>query len=287
MKNRSILIICFLVIALICAGCARQITGNESGKIRVAVTIFPFFDAAKAIGRDMVEVSLLLPAGASPHDYSFTPNDLKTAHGSRIILYNGFGLDDWAVKFSSEINAKAVNVSEKLSAEYSKHGNNPHFWLSPELFLVQCQAIRDALINEDPDNRDYYIEGFNEYSQRVLETASSLRKKARSAQNTRLITYHDAFVYFAEYFGFEICATIVESSSEVPKPSTIRDVVEKIARFKIGTVYKEPQQSEDIYRAIVEDTGVKVMTLDPLGDGENIKTYEDLIRFNVETILNG
>lgn len=284
MKVRLITMLFTVLMVFFSTGC--NITTNKLGaKTKVATTIFPIYDAAKNIGGDKIDVVLILPAGASPHNYSFTPNDLKRVNGSKLVFYNGFGLDDWAIRFSKDIGAKTVNISSNLEDIYRKHDNNPHFWLSPELFVEQCSEIKDSLSLYDPQNSDFYEKNYENYTKEVLNYGETLKDEAKRIKNKNLITFHNAFIYFAEYFGFNIITSIEESPGEIPTPGKISEVEKAIKELKIPAVFKEPQQSTEIYKAIIEDTKVKVLTLDPLGDGKNITSYNQLIKYNIETII--
>ncbi len=284
MKVKIIAILLIISMGYFSTGC-NVATDKSSAKTKVATTIFPIFDAAKNIGGDKIEVVLILPAGASPHNYSFTPNDLKRVNGSKLVFYNGFGLDDWAVRFAKDIGAKTINISSNLEDIYRAHDDNPHFWLSPELFVEQCKELKDSLSLYDPQNSDFYEKNYEKYTKEVLSYSETLRDEAQRIQNKNLITFHDAFIYFAEYFGFNIIASIEESPGEMPTPGKINEVEKAIKELKIPAVFKEPQQSTEIYKAIIEDTKVKVLTLDPLGDGKNIASYNQLMKYDIETII--
>jgi len=86
--------------------------------------------------------------------------------------------------------------------------------------------------------------------------------------------------------ALNILASVETDPNRLPTPKDILDIESLIKKYHIGVVFKEPQLSPDIYKSIVEDTGVTVVSLDPLGGG-TIKTYNDLIEYNVDTIIDG
>lgn len=266
-------------------GCSSNTVKNK--KITVGVTIFPFYDAVKNIGKDKVEVTLILEAGSSPHDYTIKPEDIIKLQGTKIIFYNDFGLDDWAIKIATETKAKTINVSENLQNIFEKNDNNPHFWLSPELFIKQCLVISEELASLDPQNASFYEQNYNEYVDEILQNGELLKEEVQKLQNRNLITFHDAFSYFADYFGLNIVGVIETSPGEMPTPKRIQQIEETIKALGIKSVYKEPQQSSEIYKALVEDTNVQIVTLDPIGDNKNITSYNELIKYNVRNIIYG
>lgn len=280
---KKIIVLAF-VILLALTNCSPA---RKEDKIKVAVTIFPLYDAVKNIAGDKIEVALVLPSGTSPHTFTLSPSDLKRIEGAKYVFYNGFGLDDWAAKISENLNAKLLNVSISLEEICKSHNNNPHFWLNPDYFLKQCEVITESLISMDPLNKQYYNENFQRYSESLKENALKMKEEAIRIRNKNIITFHDAFPYFAEYFGLHIVEVFEESPGKLATPKQIEEIEKVIKENNIEIVFKEPQEPAEIYKTIVADTNVKVLTLDPLGDGENIKSYNDLIKYNIEAILYG
>jgi len=202
------------------------------------------------------------------------------------ISENGFGLEAFLTPILNSVNTEVVNVSEGLSDVVAKHDGNPHLWLNPQYFVLQSAVIKDTLCKLDPQNATLYEKNYESYQNAILLKAEALRKEVSQLENRNLITFHDAFPYFAEYFGLNILASVETDPNRLPTPKDILDIESLIKKYHIRVVFKEPQLSPDIYKSIVEDTGVTVVSLDPLGGG-TIKTYNDLIEYNVDTIIDG
>jgi len=111
----------FVVLVAAFSGCSAP---QVSQKLKVGVTIYPFFDAVKSIGGDLVDVILIVPVGSSPHDYTVTPNDIKNLQGAKVIFENGFGLEAFLTPILNSVNTEVVNVSEGLSDVVAKHDGN-------------------------------------------------------------------------------------------------------------------------------------------------------------------
>ena len=283
LKKIFIILLIFVVLVAAFSGCSAP---QVSQKLKVGVTIYPFFDAVKSIGGDLVDVVLIVPVGSSPHDYTVTPNDIKNLEDAKVIFENGFGLEAFLTPILNSVNTEVVNVSEGLSDVVAKHDGNPHLWLNPQYFVLQSAVIKDTLCKLDPQNATLYEKNYESYQNAILLKAEALRKEVSQLENRNLITFHDAFPYFAEYFGLNILASVETDPNRLPTPKDILDIESLIKKYHIGVVFKEPQLSPDIYKSIVEDTGVTVVSLDPLGGG-TIKTYNDLIEYNVDTIIDG
>jgi zinc transport system substrate-binding protein len=282
MRKLFIVAIVLVLTAGFFTGCGKKVTS----KLKVAVTIYPFYDAVQAISGGLVDVVVIVPPGSSPHTYSLTPQDIKNLEGVSVIFENNFGLEEFLKPVMSLLNARVVNVSEPLKDVVEKHEGNPHLWLNPEYFIKQSEVIKNTLIEIDPAHKDAYEKNFETYKREILTKASELKEKLNTLQNRNVITFHDAFPYFAEYFGLNILASIEPDPNKMPTPKQIIEIENLIKKYNVKVVFKEPELSSDIYKSIVEDTGVKVIDLMPLGDGEKIKTYIELMKYNVDTIYD-
>lgn len=282
MRKLFIVAIVLVLTVGLFTGCGKK----ETSKLKVAVTIYPFYDAVQAISGGLVDVVVIVPPGSSPHTYSLTPQDIKNLEGVSIIFENNFGLEEFLKPVMSSLNARVFNVSEPLKDVVEKHEGNPHLWLNPEYFIKQSEVIKNTLIEIDPAHKDTYEKNFETYKSQILTKASELKEKLNTLKNRNVITFHDAFPYFTEYFGLNILASIEPDPNKMPTPKQIIEIENLIKKYNVKVVFKEPELSSDIYKSIVEDTGVKVIDLMPLGDGKKIKTYIELMKYNVDTIYD-
>ncbi|BAL80668.1 metal ABC transporter substrate-binding protein [Caldisericum exile] len=281
--KKVIALILILLLGTFFTGCGIS---NKSSKLKVAVTIYPFYDAVKSIAGDLADVVVIVPPGSSPHTYVLTPQDIKNLEGVSVIFENNFGLEEFLSSVISSLNAKVVNVSESLKSIVDANGGNPHLWLNPEYFVVQSETIKNTFVELDPAHKDTYERNFEAYKSEILSKATELKQKLTTLKNRNVITFHDAFPYFAEYFGLNILSSVEPDPNKMPTPKQIIDIENLIKKYNVKVVFKEPQLSSDIYKSIVADTGVKVVDLNPLGDGVKIKTYIELMEYNVNVIYD-
>ena len=111
---------------------------DTKGKLKVVASIFPLYEFSKEIGGDQAEVTLLLPAGLSPHSYEPTPKDIQTIENADIFVFNGAGMEPWLENILSGIDnrdlkvvdagigVKPLTVSENHSDHYNHEGHNEH-----------------------------------------------------------------------------------------------------------------------------------------------------------------
>lgn len=140
-------------------------------KISVLTSFYPLYEFAKQVGKEKVEVSLLVPPGIEPHDWEPSIRDLQKMQTSDIIVINGLGFEQWVDNFilanpdaivvdtSIDITPLGVN-SQQGSLEFAK---DPHIWLNPPTIKIQIQNIANALMQIDPPNKNFYQNNADSY----------------------------------------------------------------------------------------------------------------------------
>src|SRR5258708_27107408 len=86
-------------------------TKNPEGeKLQVAASFYPLYFLASSIGGDKVAVINITPAGAEPHDYEPTAEDIAHIENSRILILDGTGLEAWGSNIQKNIDLKKTNI---------------------------------------------------------------------------------------------------------------------------------------------------------------------------------
>ena len=161
------------------------------------------------------------------------------------------------------------------------HGEfDPHFWMDIDFVIQAVEAIRDELTHLDPDGAGYYrdqaaayIEELRELDEEIAEMLSALPESRRY-----LVTFHDAFGYFADRYGLTILGFVVEGPEEEPSASAITELVESIRELEIPFIFTEPQFSARVIEQIASDTGASVRTIPSGALGEDFPTYVEFLR---------
>lgn len=284
---------------------------DNSTKLKVATSIFPLYDITKEIAGDRIEVVKVLPDGASPHTYEVTPQDQVNLSGSSIIFLIGHGLDHFAEDLVRDNNPEIKivdvdrniilrkgkdehesslnnNIITKINAhdgEEEGDGYDPHYWLSLSNASQIAKNITEELILLDNANKSYYTENYNKFIDKVNQTMSQAKAKIEPIkEKVKLVTFHDAFGYFAEELGIEVVATIEPFPGKEPTPAYIAEVGEIIQEKNIKVLFKEPTLPDTIVNALANDYNVKVETLDPI-EGSINHSFLDAYMYNIDTIV--
>jgi zinc transport system substrate-binding protein len=281
----------------IMAGCAQN-TSEPTGRPRVAATIFPLYDIIRNIAGDKMDVALILPPGSSPHTFELTPERVQRIQGARIIFRIGHGLDDWTQGFAGYIEDGKIAVVDKgvdlisegeerhEEGERHEHGGvNPHYWLSLKAAQAIAGNVAEHLIELDPANEQTYRDNWDRYVEELSRLHAEIEGKLEPYRGRDLITFHNAFAYYARDFELDIVGTIEPFPGKQPTPRYLAELQKEIKRYDLDALFIEPQLSAESVEAFVGDLGLRVYVLDPLGGVDGRESYIELMRYNTDTII--
>jgi zinc/manganese transport system substrate-binding protein len=255
----------------------------ESG-LKILTTIPPLYSFTKNIVQEHAEVSNLLPSGVGPHEYSFSPADLKKIAEADIIIKNGANLEAWLKSAIASAGREELIVID-TSSGVDIINDNPHIWLSPKRAIVQVNNIKEALIRAKPGLAGGYSTNADNYIRRLDVLDSYIREEIRTWREKKIVTLHPAFLYFTVDYGLKLAAVIQESPEHAPSPKHIGNVINTIKDEGMKSVFSERQSSQKLVRALAGDLDLQVYILDTLETGEfSLQWYEEKIRGNLEVL---
>ncbi|MCZ7392434.1 MAG: metal ABC transporter substrate-binding protein [Candidatus Methanoperedens sp.] len=262
------LIIIFILIASIAEGCIGQQKANEtSEKINVVTTFYPLYEFSKRIGGEKADVSILVPAGAEPHDWEPGPQDIIRIESAQIFVYNGAGLEPYVDKIITKTESqKLIVVDSSEGIELIKEGGtpDPHIWLDPVLAKHQVEAIEKAFIKADPKNSDYYKANTAALEQELDALDANISKELAPAKNKVFITSHAAFGYFAKRYGLTQIAIAGLSPDIEPSPAKIAEIVGLAQENKVKYIFFETLVSPKLSETIANEAGAQTLVLNPI-----------------------
>ncbi len=271
----------FLILLLLTAVFAGCIAHEEHAdeRMQIAVSILPQKEFVESVGKDKVSVMVMIPPGASPATYELSPGQLKDI--SRAKLYVRIGHipfeKTWITKITSA-NRDMLVVDSSKGIDIV--GNDPHIWLSPALVKIQVKHISDALIEVDPDNREYYIRNTDEYIRNLDDLDSDIRKNLSGIKNRKFMVFHPAWGYFARDYQLEQIP--IEIEGKEPSASDLAGLVDVAKANNITVIFAEPQFNSESARVIAGEIGGTVVVIDPLAENYITNMYhvsETLARY--------
>lgn len=275
----------FLASPVACGG------DNQGAELKVVASIFPLADFARNVGQDKIEVITLLPPGADPHSYDPKPGQVRDMAEARVFIKNGAGLESWAEKLVSAADHHLVEIDTSEGIELIiDDKSNPHIWLDPVLAQEQVRDIRDALIEVDPQNREFYQENAQRYLAELDLLAAEIRRKVNTFSTTNFIAFHPAWSHFARRFGLSEVAVIESRHSIEPlTPSHLAKVIERGKHEGVRVIFaklKATPRAKQTVKDVAAEIDAEVIYLDPMGGPglEDRDTYLNLMRYNLERI---
>jgi zinc/manganese transport system substrate-binding protein/manganese/iron transport system substrate-binding protein len=265
-----------------------------SDGMKVVATTTVFADMIRNVGGDRITVESVIPAGAGPEDYEPKPDDARKLAEADLIVSNGVGLDDWLhdlIDAAGEDTTPRLVLGEGLEIITVDGEENPHFWLDPSLVADRyVPAISGKLTEVDPAGAETYQGNAMRYAAQVRQVdAANMAKVAEiPVENRRLVTFHDAFPYFARHYGFEEIGVIVENVGQEPTAAELAALVETVRAADVKAVFSEAQFSPDLARTLADEAGISqvVTTLynDTVGPPP-VDTYLKMMEWNVDEIV--
>lgn len=279
--------------ALLCAAvCLTGFSGcgtpaKESSRLKLLASFYPIAIMALNItdGVEGVAVeSMAQRQTGCLHDFQMTTADMKKAETANAFLINGAGMEGFLDKISDQLPELPVIDSSTgipliASGEDHHHDGgeghdhdqedyNPHLWVSITNCMEQVRNLSEGIIALDPEHEAEYRENTETY----LEKLSALRDKMHSAldhvKNKDIITFHEAFPYFAEEFGLHIAAVINREPDSQPSAKELADTIRLVRETGVKALFVEPLYPETSADIIAAETGAQVYVLDPAVSGE-------------------
>jgi ABC-type Zn uptake system ZnuABC Zn-binding protein ZnuA len=283
-----------VTVLLTACGSGDASGGPGARALKVVATTTVFADIVRNVGGDRVTVDSIIPAGAGPEDYEPKPDDARKLADADLIVSNGVGLDDFLdrlINAAGEGSAPRLVLGDGIKTINVNGEANPHFWLDPSLVADHyLPAITAALTGLDPNGTAAYAANSAAYAAKVraLDAASKIRIQTIPQGSRKLVTFHDAFPYFAAHFGFELVGVIVANVGQEPTASELASLVETVKSAGVKAVFSESQFSPELARSLAQEAGVTrvVTTLynDTLGPPPE-DTYLTMMEWNVDEIV--
>jgi len=292
----SALVLGVLVLALTMAGCAGSATPSASAAasgLKVVATTTVFADIVRNVGGDRVAVDSIVPAGVGPEDYEPKPDDARKLADAELIVKNGVGLDDFLDRLldANTSGTPLLVLGDGIPALTIGGQPNPHFWLDPTLVRDRyVPAVSAALSKLDPAGRATYEANAATYVRQLdtLDAALAAKVDTVPPRDRKLVTFHDAFPYFARHYGFDLIGVVLSNVGQEPTASELAALVDKVKATGVRAVFSEAQFNPKLTRTLADEAGVERVVTDLYNDALGpppADTYLGMMAWNVDRIV--
>ena len=272
-------------------------SATQAANAAVVASLKPLGFIASAIADGVTDTQVLLPDGASEHDYSLRPSDVKRLQGADLVVWIGPEMEAFMEKSVKNIpNAKQVTIAQlndvkpllmkgaddddddhghsdtggEKSDEHHHHGDyNMHLWLSPEIARASAVAIHEKLVELMPQSRAKLDANLKDFEAQLASTETQVGHELAPLKGKGYFVFHDAYGYFEKQFGLTPLGHFTVNPEIQPGAQRLHEIRTQLVEQKATCVFAEPQFRPAVVEAVARGTTVRMGTLDPLGT--NIK----------------
>jgi len=287
--NRFATIVAAIMLVVLAASCVPETRVKD--KIAVVVTVLPQAEFVENIGGEKVDITVMVPPGASPHTYEPTPSQMTAVTRADMYVKVGSGIDFERVWMEKLIAAGkdmlvvdcagGIELQAMADGGHEHEGLDPHIWMSPLNAAIMVQNIFNGLIQVDPEGRTYYEQNRDDYLAKLQQLDRDIRKGLSGVTNTTFMVYHPAFGYFGREYGLTMFA--VEEEGKEPAPASLARLIEHAREHGVKVTFASPQFNPQSARVIADAIGGRVVFIDPLA-GEYIMNMRLLLAELVQAV---
>lgn len=302
-------ILAFFLTLCLClgiSGCARP-AAQEEPRLKLVASFYPMYIMLLNITDGIPDIQVDSLAGQQTgclHDFQMQTSDMKNVETADAFIINGAGMESFLDKVTRELPALTVIDSSEgiplIESGEDGHGEekhhegdghdhedfNPHVWVSISDCIRQVENIRDGLMELDPQYAALYQKNADEYVGKLSLLRDRMHRELDSLPNRDIITFHEAFPYFAEEFGLNIVTVINREPGSEPNARELADTIRLVRSSGVKALFVEPQYPKTAADIVQNETDAEVYVLDPAVSGEETKdAYLNAMEQNLQVLL--
>ena len=296
MRKIASITLAMTMTATVMTGCgskANQVVDHE-GKLQVYTSFYPLYDFATKVGGDKVDVVNLVPTGVEPHDYEPSARNMAALEEADVFIYNGVGMESWVDKVLSTLENEDLLVveasqgvdfieghthdheEEHTHEEEHAHGEehnhdeehtdsvDPHVWTSIRNAKIEMENIKDALVEADPEKKDYYEANYNHYAAQFDALDKTFTDTLSQFENREIIVAHEAFGYLCHDYDLTQVGIEGMNADSEPDPERMTEIIEFAKEHEIKVIFFEELVSPKVAETIAKEIGAQTMVLNPV-----------------------
>jgi len=293
--------------SLAACGTSGQSASAGDDRLTIVTTVAPLTSIVANVAGDRARIEGVVPEGTNSHTFEPSPQVSQVMEDADVVFVNGLQLEEPTLELAEENapeDAVIVQLGDEVLPEsqylydfsFPKEDGkpNPHLWTDPTYAIEYAGVVRDTLVEQDPDNADYYTQNHDAFVAKATALSEALRKDQATipAGKKQLLTYHDAYAYFAKTYGWEVIGAVQPSNFEDPQPKEIARIIDQVRKTGVPTIFGSEVFPSKVLEQIAAETGARyedTLRDDDLpgepGDAEH--SWLGLMRYDYVTMIEG
>lgn len=300
MKRFKAVFLILLAFSFISSGCTTKVVNNKArseSKFNIVTSFYPMYihtiNIAKGIdGVQVINMTQSQKAGCL-HDYQLTTADMKTLEIAKVFVINGSGMENFIEKVTKQLPnlriAEASRGMKLIKGTQPGELDNPHVWVGISGAIEQVKQIANQLGQYDKLHAKMYKKNAEEYVEKLEKLKDKMHNAIDGLPNKKIVTFHEAFPYFAKEFNLDIVAVVEREPGSEPSAGELKDTIKKVKQTGVKALFAEPQYPVKAAETIAVETNTKVFTLNPAVTGDakpdDFDAYIDIMNINMKTLM--
>ena len=303
---KKIITLALTVLLMLPAGVSSR---AERKPLSVVTSFYPLYIFAQNILKDVPGVALsnlTHPTTGCLHDYQLLAGDMRTLSQADALIINGGGMESFLDPVREQFKALSVidtslgielipaydlgHEEGETQEEHAQHDHgefNAHIWLDPRNAVMMSAAMAQALGRLLPQSAEQISINLDDYTARLSALDNEIRGQLSSLKSRDIVTFHEAFPYFAKAYGLNVVAVLALEPDQALTPQMLAVLVEKVRAANLPPLFTEPQYEDRAARAVALETGALIYELDPIVTGDGAPdAYEQGMRRNAQALVS-
>ena len=284
---------------------AQQEAGD--GRLRIVTTVAPITSIVANVAGDAAEITGIVPEGTNSHTFEPPPRVAADMEDADVVFVNGLQLEEPTLALAEENapeDALIVSLGDEVLPESdylydfsfpeADGKPNPHLWTDPTYAIEYAGVVRDTLSEAAPDNAETFATNHDAFVEKAQALSDALEADQASLppERRQLLTYHDAYAYFARTYGWEVVGAVQPSNFEDPQPREVARIIDQIEEREVPVIFGSEVFPSAVLEQIAKETGARYE--DTLRDddlpgapGDPEHSWLGLMRYDYVTMIKG
>jgi zinc/manganese transport system substrate-binding protein len=282
------------------------VASRVGAKLNIVTTTTDYADIARQIGGDRVDVHSVMRGPENVHNVLAKPTEMVYLNRADLFVHSGLDTEPWRdnllrgarnpkvnfgqsgwVDMSTGIPLKEVPVGRIDRSQGDVHAfGNPHYTLNPQIAQRMAVTLVKAMIAVDPANAGFYKEHAKRFVTDMAAVEKEIREKFAPYAGLKVVTFHNAWAYFADAIPVDVVGTIEPKPAITPSPAQVEQTIEMMRRDGVKVVICETYDDDRLAQYVADKAGAKMVVLpDHVLGVPEADSYQDLFRYDTEKLI--